>query len=32
LGIRSEINCTVHADRVEVTTLPIQTTVDALLA
>lgn len=32
LGIRSEINCFVHADRVEVTTLPLQTEVKALLA
>ena len=32
LGIRSEINCFVHADRVEVTTLPLQTEVIALLA
>lgn len=32
LGIRSEINCFMHEDRVEVTTLPIQTEVRALLA
>lgn len=32
LGIRSEINCFMHADRVEVTTLPLQTEVRALLA
>lgn len=32
LGIRSEINCLVHADRVEVTTLPIQSEVRPLLA
>lgn len=32
LGIRSEINCIVHADHLEVTTLPLQTTVKALLA
>jgi Xaa-Pro aminopeptidase len=32
LGIRSEINCTVHADRLEVTTLPMQRSVTALLA
>lgn len=32
LGIRSEINCFVHADHVEVTTLPLQTAVKALLA
>jgi Xaa-Pro dipeptidase len=32
LGIRSEINCVMHADRVEVTTLPYQTEVAALLA
>lgn len=31
LGIRSEINCTVHADRIEITTLPVQTEVPALL-
>ena len=31
LGIRTEINCFVHADRVEVTTLPLQTGVLALL-
>ncbi|MEZ4636606.1 MAG: M24 family metallopeptidase [Caldilineaceae bacterium] len=30
LGIRSEINCFMHADRVEVTTLPVQTEVKAL--
>ena len=32
LGIRSEINCYMHADRVEVTTLPIQSEVRPLLA
>jgi len=32
LGIRSEINCYVHADHVEVTTLPLQTELKALLA
>jgi len=32
LGIRSEVNCLMHADRVEVTTLPLQTDVRALLA
>lgn len=32
LGIRSEINCYIHADRVEITTLPVQTEVAALLA
>jgi Xaa-Pro aminopeptidase len=32
LGIRSEINCYMHADHVEVTTLPIQTEAPALLA
>ncbi len=31
LGIRSEINCYMHSDRVEVTTLPLQTEVRALL-
>lgn len=31
LGIRSEVNCLMHADRVEVTTLPLQTDVPALL-
>ena len=31
LGIRSEINCYMHADRVEVTTLPTQTEVRPLL-
>ena len=31
LGIRSEINCYMHADRVEVTTLPLQTEVEAIL-
>ena len=31
LGIRSEINCVVHADSVEVTTLPLQTTVEPIL-
>lgn len=32
LGIRSEINCFVHPDHVEVTTLPLQVEVQALLA
>lgn len=32
LGIRSEINCVVHAGRLEVTTMPLQTTVQPLLA
>jgi hypothetical protein len=32
LGIRSEINCFMHEDHVEVTTLPVQTEVRALLA
>jgi Xaa-Pro aminopeptidase len=32
LGIRSEINCYMHADRVEVTTLPTQNEVRPLLA
>lgn len=32
LGIRSEINCYMHPDRVEVTTLPLQTEVKPLLA
>ena len=32
LGIRSEINCVMHADRVEVTTLPLQTEVRPLLS
>jgi Xaa-Pro dipeptidase len=32
LGIRSEINCVMHVNRVEVTTLPYQTEVRALLA
>lgn len=32
LGIRSEINCFIHPGRVEVTTLPLQTEVMALLA
>ena len=32
LGIRSEINCYVHTDHVEVTTLPLQTEMKALLA
>lgn len=32
LGIRSEINCFVHPDHVEVTTLPLQIEVKALLA
>lgn len=31
LGIRSEINCTVHPGRIEVTTLPLQEEVVALL-
>jgi Xaa-Pro aminopeptidase len=31
LGIRSEINCIVHEDRIEVTTLPTQSEVRALL-
>jgi len=31
LGIRSEINCYMHSDRVEVTTLPLQTEVKPLL-
>ena len=31
LGIRSEINCFVHPDRLEVTTLPLQTEILALL-
>lgn len=31
LGIRSEINCLMHANRVEVTTLPVQTEVKPLL-
>lgn len=31
LGIRSEINCVMHEDQVEVTTLPLQTEVPALL-
>ncbi len=31
LGIRSEINCLVHADRLEVTTLPLQTEIIPLL-
>jgi Xaa-Pro dipeptidase len=31
LGIRSEINCLMHADRVEVTTLPLQTQVIPIL-
>ena len=31
LGIRSEINCYMHADRVEMTTLPLQNEVRALL-
>jgi len=31
LGLRTEINCLVHADHVEVTTLPLQTEVIALL-
>lgn len=31
LGIRSEINCVVHSDSIEVTTLPLQTTVAAIL-
>lgn len=32
LGIRTEINCFVHPDHVEVTTLPLQVEVKALLA
>jgi Xaa-Pro dipeptidase len=32
LGIRSEINCVMHTDGVEVTTQPIQSEVAALLA
>jgi Xaa-Pro aminopeptidase len=32
LGIRSEINCLMHPNAVEVTTLPVQTEVQALLA
>ena len=32
LGIRSEINCTMYEDRVEVTTLPLQTAMRPLLA
>lgn len=32
LGIRSEINCYMHEDRIEVTTLPLQTEVLPLLA
>ena len=32
LGIRSEINCFVHTDHVEVTTRPLQVSVEALLA
>ena len=32
LGVRSEIDCYVHPDRVEVTTLPLQTHMKALLA
>lgn len=32
MGIRSEVNCVMHADRVEVTTLPYQRAVRALLA
>ena len=32
LGIRSEINCYMHEDKVEVTTLPLQTEVRPLLA
>lgn len=31
IGIRTEINCLMHEDRVEVTTLPLQTEVIALL-
>lgn len=31
VGIRTEINCIMHADRVEVSTLPLQTEVPALL-
>lgn len=32
LGIRSEINCFVHTDHIEVTTLPLQVSVEALMA
>jgi Xaa-Pro dipeptidase len=32
LGIRSEINCFMHRDHVEVTTMPLQTEIPALLA
>ena len=32
LGIRSEINCYMHEDQVEVTTLPLQTKVRPLMA
>lgn len=32
LGIRSEINCAIQPGRVEVTTLPLQAKVKALLA
>ncbi|HMN30324.1 MAG TPA: hypothetical protein PKE45_19380, partial [Caldilineaceae bacterium] len=32
LGIRSEINCTVHPGGIEITTLPVQQEVAALLA
>ena len=32
LGVRSEINCFMHEDHVEVTTLPLQTEIPALLA
>lgn len=32
LGVRSEINCLMHADRVEVTTLPLQSAVIPILA
>ena len=31
LGVRSEINCLMHADRVEVTTLPLQTEIVTML-
>jgi Xaa-Pro dipeptidase len=31
LGLRTEINCLVHADHVEVTTLPLQTEIIALM-
>jgi Xaa-Pro dipeptidase len=31
LGVRSEINCLMHADRVEITTLPLQTEIVTLM-